>query len=177
MRDWGRYDKAKSLKDTGLTTKSIAAEMGVSVTRVRHMLALVSRRDEIAAIHAEHPSPPKWWEGLDVRTANLLVKNGFDNRSACMVFASDNLTIWRGSAVFQCGDDSEDWWRWSHKRFPLSKVNEIRVWLGVGQVGKPKAKPASAAELERARRLLERHGWHVSQPNEITPAEPTDPHP
>jgi hypothetical protein len=163
MRDWKRYEEAKRLRDTGLTLKATGAALGVSGARVRDMLATLERRERRRAWEAENPRPKPWWQGLAHRTKYELERAGFDSRESCSEFAADELTIWRGAAVFKDSDDA-DWWRWTQKRFPLSMVNEIRAWLGCQPYAKaPKA--TTAAELERARKLLERNGWRVEPPN------------
>ena len=164
MRDLKRYEEAKRLRDTGLTLKATGVAMGVSAARVGDMLSFLRRIERRAAQLAENPIAPPWWEGLKPRTKYELERYGFNSRDACLAFASDDLTIWRGAVVFpDC--DEHDWWRWSCKRFPLSTANEIRAWLGVKPIAKPAAKPATAAEIERARRLLALHGWRLEPPN------------
>lgn len=163
MRDWKRYEEAKRLRDTGLTLKATGAVLGVSGGRVREMLTALERRERSRAWEADNPRPKPWWHGLAHRTKYELERAGFDSRESCEVFAADDLTMWRGAVVFKDSDDA-DWWRWTHKRFKLSMANEIRAWLGCQPFAKaPKA--TSAAELERARKLLERNGWRVEPPN------------
>ena len=163
MRDWKRYEEAKRLRDTGLTFKAVGAALGVSAERAREMVALQVRRERQLAWAAENPRTPPWWEGLKHRTKYELERAGFESRESCAAFAADELTIWRGAAVFKDNDDV-NWWRWTHKRFPLAMVNEIRAWLGCAPYAKA-SKAATPAELERARKLLERNGWRVEPPN------------
>lgn len=163
MRDWKRYEEAKRLRDTGLTLKATGAALGVSVTRVSTMLAQLELRERHRAWKAENPRPPDWWEGLKSGTQCTLEFYGFDSRESCEAFAANDLTVWRGAIVFKDSDDA-DWWRWTNKRFPLSMVNEIRAWLGHPPYAKT-LKATTAAELERARKLLERNGWRVEPPN------------
>lgn len=157
-----RYEKAKRLRDTGLTLKAIGAELGVSSTRVRQMLEELERR----AWRAEHPQPEPdpplpdpWWHGLSARTLNELQCASFDSRESCAVFASDNLTVSHGVVVFRDTLSGDLW------RVPLSVVNEVRAWLGCQPLTKTR-KVTSAAALDRARKLLERNGWKVEPPVE-----------
>jgi hypothetical protein len=147
MRDWKRYDEAKSLRDAGLTLKEVGAALGVSGSRAREMLETVARRERQLAEEAEDPSLVPWWRGLKNHTVGQLELRGFDSRDACMALAADDLTTYL-----------------REKRLSLAIVNEVRGWLGVAPYV-PIPRVASTAELERARRLLERHGWRVEPPN------------
>jgi len=166
MRDWKRYEEAKRLRDTGLTLKATGALLGVSGNRVRDMLGTLERRDRQIAREAEDPSLVPWWRGLQLRTHYELKQRGFDSREACMALAADELTIWRGAVALPgWEEDKEAWrWKWSKRKLKLAMVNEVRAWLGVAPyvLGQ---RVASAAELDRARRLLERNGWRVEPPN------------
>ena len=164
MRDWKRYEEAKRLRDTGLTLKATGAALGISAARVRDMLAALERRERQLAREAENPSLVPWWRGLKYGTLYELQTRGFDSRDACMALVTDKLTIWRGAVALPGWEEDKDSWRWSKKKLTLAIVNEVRAWLGVAPyVRGPRV--ASAAELGRARRLLERHGWRMEPPN------------
>lgn len=163
MRDWSRYEEAKRLRDSGLSLDAIGAELGVGASRVREMLKFLARKEREEAWRAENPVSPRWHDGLKLSIRLELERKGFNSREACVVFAADELKTWHGVVVFQdC--DYEDWWRYSDKRFPIAVVNEIRAWLGVPPYVKP-PKVTTAAEIERARKLLEENGWRVEPPN------------
>lgn len=93
-----------------------------------------------------------------------LERKGFKCRDACMALAADELTIWHRNVALPGWEEDKDAWRWSQKKLTLAVVNEVRAWLGVAPYV-PKQRAASAAELDRARRLLERNGWRVEPPN------------
>lgn len=166
MRNWQRYEEAKRLRDTGLTLKATGALLGVSGPRVRDMLATLERRERGRAFEAENPRTPPWHEGLKHRTVYELERAGFDSRDACMTLAAKELTMWRGAVALPGWEEyKQSWrWKWCEKRLTLAMVNEVRTWLGAAPYV-PVARVASAAELERARRLLERNGWRVEPPN------------
>ena len=164
MKDWTKHEEAKRLRDSGMTFKAIGAEIGVNYRHVGSMLKRLAIRNEYIAEGLEYPeSKPTWWDGLDSRIAYELQDRGFYSREACMFFAGDEFTLYRGSVVLPGWDQEKNSFGYSDKKITLSKVNKVRAWLGVNPYV-PGPRLASDAELDRARRLLERHGWRVEPP-------------
>jgi hypothetical protein len=164
MRDWKRYEEAKRLRDTGLTLKATGAAPGVCGDTVRYMLASLERREKSRVWATENPSLVPWWWGLKHGTRWELEQRGIDSRDAYMALAADELSIWRGAVALPGWEEDKDAWRRSKRKIELSMVNEVRAWLGVAPYV-PVQRVANTADLERARRLLERHGWRVEPPN------------
>jgi hypothetical protein len=164
MRDWKRYEEAKRLRDTGLTLKETGAALGVCGDTVRNMLAKLKSREKVSVWAAENPSLVPWSWGLKDGTRWELEQRGFDSRDACMALAADELTIWRGYVALPGWEEDKVDWRRSKRKLGLSMVNEVRARLGVAPYV-PVQRVENTADLERARRLLERHGWRVEPPN------------
>ena len=164
MRNWKKYEEAKNLRDTGLTLKAIGAVLGVSGARVGEMLSTLKRREDHASWEAEDKSRIPWHRGLKINTYWILNSRGFDSRESCVALAADDLTMWRGSVALPGWEADKDSWAYSKRKLKLKIVNEVRAWLGVKPYV-PGRRVASDKELERARMLLERHGWSVYPPN------------
>lgn len=165
MRDWTRHEKAKKLRDSGMTFKAVGEALGVGAARASDMVRMQERREAYQAYRAEHPEPTKWFDGLTTGTAYRLEQCGFHSRDDCLSLARGNLEMWRGSVVLDgWKEDRGVLWKWSKKKLSLAIVNEVRAWLGVKPFAPPQPE-ATAAELERAKRLLERHGYKVESPN------------
>ena len=168
MKDWTKHEEAKRLRDSGMKLSDIGAKLGVCKTTVSCLLKNLERknlerRNLYLSIRVTEYNELHWWDGLEYSTRDVLIKTGFNSREDCMFFASDKLTMWRGSIVLPGWEEDKSDWRWSKKKLPLAIVNEVRAWLGVDPYV-PVPRVASNAELDRARRLLERHGWRVEPP-------------
>lgn len=164
MRNWGKYEEAKRLRDTGLTIKAIGAVLGVSGGRVGEMLSTLKRREDRALWEEEDKSRIPWHRGLKINTYWTLKSRGIDSRESCAALAADYLTMWRGSVALPGWENDKDSWAYSKHKLKLKIVNEVRAWLGVKPYI-PGQRTASAKELERARMLLERNGWSIYPPN------------
>ena len=155
--DRKRYEEAKRLRESGLTFKAIGISLGVSGSRARQMYKSQLTYEHRCAMEAENPRPKAWHHGLSYSTVDELKRIGVNSKEECMILAADNLTILHRRVVLQNlrGDSSEE--------LLLSTVNEVRIWLGISKYVPP-TRVASPAQLERAKRLLERHGWRVVPP-------------
>lgn len=161
MKNWSRREEAKRLRDTGMTYKEVGAAMGVSASYARVLVEQKRRREVVDQIRKRNGPP--WYEGLDSKTVWELKRRGFESKQDCMIFLADDLPMHRGSVALPGWEEDRSNWRFSEKKLPLGIVNEIRVWLG-GSPFVPKPRIATRSELDRARRLLERHGWAVTPP-------------
>ena len=160
MKDWSRYEEAKRLRDSGMTYKDVGERMGVSSTRAREMVISMERKLRWIRFRAENPKPKKWYEGLSFATSNRLHECGFSSREDCLILAKDDLQMFNRCVVLPWWETDRGMWRFSNKKLSLKVVNEVRLWLGVKEFV-PKARVASHSEIERARRLLESHGYKV----------------
>lgn len=166
MRDWKRYEEAKRLRDSGLTFKAVGEALGVGADRARDLVKAQERREAYLAYRAEHPRKPEWFDGLTAKTAERLKRCDLNSREDCMALASDDLQMWSGSVALPGWEEDRGvLWKWSDKKLSIAVVNEVRAWLGVSPFV-PRQREATAAELERAKRLLEHHGYKVESPNE-----------
>jgi transcriptional regulator with XRE-family HTH domain len=167
MRDWERYEEAKRLRDSGLTLKEVGARLGLSGSRIRQMLQTLERRERQIAREKEDPSLVPWWRGLKVDTAMILQGIGFYSRDDCMELAADELTILNGYVELLGWDQETYSLGYIKTNITIKRLNEVRAWLGVAPYTYTIEQcVASAASLDRARQLLERHGYHVDPPNE-----------
>jgi hypothetical protein len=162
-----RLEEALILRNSGLTFKAIGEKFGVSKSRVAQMLWQldnIKRREKIDAEIKADPNSGPWWYGLDRSTIHELIRSGKNSREDCIQFTSDNLVMWRGSVALPGWEEDRDVWSTSNKKFKLKTVNKIRQWLGYDDFY-PVKRITSEAELNRARRLLETHGYKIEQPN------------
>ena len=167
--DWERHEDAKRLRSNGMTLKAVGETLGVSVGRVRQMLFDLDRKNqkdayaiEQAKIDAELASR-SWWCGLSSKTTWYLERVGIKSRDDCIAFAGNDLILYRGTVVLPALKEYKEYWSMRESRLSLEMVNEIRAWLGVHPYVPPD-RVASAAEINRAKRLLEQHGWRVEPP-------------
>lgn len=166
MRDWTRYENAKKLRDAGMTFKAVGVELCVSVERARQMVAAQERRERRIAVEAENPSLVPWHRGLKYGTRYELERRGFTSKEDCGILCGDDLEVYRRSVALPGWQPCEKWeWERNDKRLSFALVNEVRAWLGA-ELFVPPQRKATDAELERAKRLLERHGYKVESPNE-----------
>lgn len=166
MRDWTRYEKAKQLRDAGMTLKSVGAELGVSAGRAGQMVAEQEHRERMIAVEAENPSLVPWHRGLKDRTRYELERRGFTSKEDCRLLCGDEIEAYRRTVALPGWPPCEKWeLGHSDKLLSLAMVNEVRAWLGAEPYVPPQRK-ATAAGLDRAKRLLERHGYKVESPNE-----------
>lgn len=139
MHDYTRHEQAKKLRGKGLTFKEIGEQFGVSPERIRQLIVKLDQKERKDRQAKEISNAPKpWWHGLKKETAKSLIWHGFTSRDSCLVFAADNLIIYRGSVDF--GEDFESggqkFTTKGIKKFPLSQVNEVRLWLGHDPISK-----------------------------------------
>jgi hypothetical protein len=168
-KDWKRHEEAKRLRSNGMTLKAVGETLGVSVGRVRHMLSELDRKNKMDAYAIEKAKSDaelasrSWWGGLSSRTSWYLERVGIKSRDDCIAFAGDDLILYRGTVVLPALKEDRRDWSMRDSRLSLEMVNEIRAWLGVHPYVPPD-RVASAAEINRAKRLLEQHGWRVDPP-------------
>jgi hypothetical protein len=173
MPDQNRYEEARRLRNTGLTLKAVGAALGVSGERVRSMLNSLEREERRSAKEAADPSLIPWNRGLEHATYLKLYRARFESREECMALASNDLTpSWRGYVRIPGWVKHKNYCTDGELVLPLALVNEVRAWLGAVPLI-PTTRIASAKELERARRLLERHGWTVLPPCAVAPGQLT----
>lgn len=165
-RDWKLHEEARRLRASGMTLKSAGAAIGVSGTRVSTMLREIEHRDWRLSHPDMYPAP--WYEGLGANGAELfeLREAGIDSREACMQLVGNDLKISRRRVVLQGYEQDMKLIGWSGKSLRLSLVNKVRAWINAPPIV-PAPRSASAVEIERAKRLLERHGWRVTAPNSL----------
>lgn len=165
MRDWTRYEKAKQLRDAGMTFKAVGAELGVGAQRAREMVFAQERRARRLEAEKENPSIIPWHRGLKYGTRYELERRGFTSKEDCKSLCGDDLEVYRRAVALPGWQPCEKWqWENSDKRLSFALVNEVRAWLGVEPFVPPQ-RESTAAEIERARRLLERNGYKVESPN------------
>jgi len=104
-----------------------------------------------------------WYRGLQPSTYRELIEKGFNSRADCTALAADELKTYKRAIALPGWEKTKRCWSYSEKRLSLRLVNEVRVWLGVAPYAIPSRIPNNA-EIQRARRLLEQHGWQVIPP-------------
>lgn len=165
MRDWTRYEEAKRLRDSGMTFKAVGEALGVSAARARDLVRGQENRAAYLAYREANPKAPDWFAGLSANTARRLKECGFNSREDCHFLAADDLQMWRGSVVLPgWEEDRSVLWKWSDRKLSIAVVNEVRAWLGA-EPFVPQQRKVTEAELQRAKRMLERHGYKVEPPN------------
>lgn len=68
MRDWTRYEEAKSLRESGLTLKQVGEALGVSAGRAKQMLEDLRRHAGQVAREKEDTRLVKWGQNLNPST-------------------------------------------------------------------------------------------------------------
>lgn len=168
-KHWERHEDAKRLRSNGMTLKAVGETLGVSVERIRQMLSELDRKNKKDAYAIKKAKSDaelasrNWWGGLSSRTSWHLERVGIKSRDDCIAFAGDDLILYRGTVVLPALKEDKKEWPMRDSRLSLEMVNEIRAWLGV-QPYVPPDRVAGAAEINRAKSLLERHGWRVEPP-------------
>lgn len=154
-----RYEEAKRLRDSGMTYKAVGLSLGVCATRAYRII-----KDGDLRIETEkrRQAYRPWHDGLRGYVAMELDRVGIKSREDCMRLASNDLPV-RGGSVTMPGWKLRGWPEDTLK-LKIAVLNEVRSWLGVPAFV-PKPRTASAKELERAIRLLERHGFSVIKPS------------
>lgn len=143
MHDYTRHEQAKKLRGEGLTFKAIGEQFGVTPERARQLIVRLERK-ELKERRAEEMSkaPKPWWNGLKKQTAKNLIQSRFNTRESCLVFAANDLTVYRGSVELEIYSESNGQKFYAgSRRFPLSQVNEVRSWLGHDPISKGAPKP------------------------------------
>lgn len=166
--DWKRYEKAKQLRDSGATYRAIGAELGVGPARAKQLVDGQERKLKRLAAEAADPSLISWHRGLKNNTAWRLEQGGINSREACQILCRDDLVVYKGIVRLPGWTEPphpRDPKPWScyYKELSIKMVNEVREWLGVKPFTPP-PKQATSADLDRALRLLERHGYKVEPP-------------
>jgi len=164
-RDWVRYERAKQLRDTGMTFKAVGSELGVCAARAREMVKTLEWHKQREEYEKANPSSVPWHRGLKWGTRRELERRGFGSKEDCQRLCRDDLEWYRRAVALPGWQPCDSLWRWkrSDYRLDLSLVNEVRAWLGVEPFvpPKPPQRVATASELNRAKPLLERHGYRV----------------
>lgn len=155
-RDQARYDKVMALRNEGRTFREIGEALGVTANRARQMHESQKHRTRMAIYRAENPTPPEWFEGLSRTTVWELHRFGFSSRQDCMILTAENLEFYYSTVVIP-GRDRDRGGPYYDDRLPIKVVNEVRVWLGFKPIERP------GPNLDRARKLLEKHGWRCTK--------------
>lgn len=160
--DWSRYEKAKQLRDGGLTYKAVGAELGVGMQRAREMVLRYERYERKLLAEKENPKLIPWWRGLTPRTVRVLESHGFKSKEDCRALCG-NLTVERGVVIFAPTWPLPKYQWWDDLILTIKVANDVREWLGVAPIIPP-PRAAAPGELERAKRLLIRYGYTVTPP-------------
>jgi hypothetical protein len=138
MRNEERIREAVEMRRLGMTYKAIGGVLGVSADRARQL---------VVGFEFRQARPRQWFDGLELATARRLLAAGFKSRDDCLRLADDR--------VARDHTRSKEWFRLTPRM-----VNDVRAWLGVT----PFNSDLSEQEIvERAKRLLERHGYTVTK--------------
>lgn len=102
MRDWTRYEKAKQLRDAGMTFKAVGAELGVGAQRAREMVFAQERRARRLEAEKENPSIIPWHRGLKYGHDTSLSDADSRARRIAKVFAA--MTLKCIGVLLRCQD-------------------------------------------------------------------------
>lgn len=178
-----RWRTVKRLRDAGRAWKECGAAVGVSVDRARQMYDKLERHERRAEYERNNPQPAPWYDGLSNRARKCIDRLGFslfrvvwDSGLPKKIGSRDDLAalITNDEPVFFRGKVATEAWKEAKREgYPLigdlllnlDVANEILRWLGKGEIAAP-ARVVKQAELDRARALLERHGYTVKAPGE-----------
>lgn len=174
-RNMDRHKEAKRLRDSGLKYKEIGKSLNVSITRARQLVKIWELKERIAAEERENPSLIPWHRGLNFRTIRELTRAGIHDKETCQLLCGNDLVVRRGKVQVPLKLKWEEWVmkgdrsvHSSGERIEASSpillkyVNEVRVFFGVEPLA-AQERPVTAVMLERAKRLLEKHGYLVEK--------------
>jgi len=152
--NWARYEEAKRLHDSGMTYVAAGKVMGVSGSRMAQMVQRLIRNQARLEYLKKNPRLPRWDDNLDTESKTLLSWMGIVTKEGCDVFAGADFRCHYERAFIPYPRGVHD--------ITIKRLNIIRAWLGAPPFVKAQ-RAASAGELARAIRLLEKSGYTVTR--------------
>lgn len=154
MNNFDRNKMVFLLRESGKTFSYISKELGISQGRAKSIYDQ-QKRIRINGL------PHELFKDLNTRVRNVLIHDlRISSKEECIsVFG--NYSVNNGHVVVSLPSGE-------NATITLYVFNEVRSWLGMEKAVKPKRKTLNAPykSIEKAIKLLEKHGYKVVSPSE-----------